>query len=192
MHTMFQAPPDATSRKITGRQEDIVEECFVRTAQALRSTGVASDSDILKALTTVREGQVTGEPLDFLETLARILGHEEERIASAILSLGDAIASTMNPVPPTIPFANKLIAPSSFYESFDAIHKLGKCLLTPVVFAEDTDAIGTASVNPIAAQLLGEEIYFSVSKRFGIRPFITVARMEYESWAFLCRKHFEL
>jgi hypothetical protein len=61
-----------------------------------------------------------------------------------------------------------------------------------VVYAEDTDAIGTASVNPIAAQILGEEILLAVSKRFGIRPFITCARMEYEPWAFLCRKHFEL
>ncbi len=72
------------------------------------------------------------------------------------------------------------------------MHELGKALLTPVVYAEDTDAIGTASINPIAAQMLGDEIHLVVGKRFGIRPFITAARMEYESWAFLCRKHFEL
>jgi len=29
-------------------------------------------------------------------------------------------------------------------------------------------------------------------KRLGIRPFVTTARLEYESWTFLTRKHFEL
>ena len=65
-------------------------------------------------------------------------------------------------------------------------------LLSPVVFAEDTDAIGTASANPIASAILADEIRAQVFKRFGIRPFITIARLEYESWTFLTRKHFEL
>jgi hypothetical protein len=61
-----------------------------------------------------------------------------------------------------------------------------------VIFAEDTDAIGTASVNPVAAAILAAEIEAAVFKRFGIRPFLTVARLDYESWTFLARKHFEL
>lgn len=192
MSALFQAVPEHSFRGAASPAEDIVDDCFVRTSEALGSSGVASESEILKALTSSREAQVRGEPIDFLETLARIQGHDEERIGAAIMALSDAVASTMSPVMPMIPFASKLIAPSSFYESFEAIHKLGKQLLTPVIFAEDTDAIGTGSVNPIAAQMLGQEIHMAVSKRFGIRPFITCARMEYESWAFLCRKHFEL
>jgi hypothetical protein len=31
-----------------------------------------------------------------------------------------------------------------------------------------------------------------VFRRFGIRPFVTIARLDYESWTFLSRKHFEL
>ena len=61
-----------------------------------------------------------------------------------------------------------------------------------MVYAEDTDAIGTASANPIAAAILADEIRAQVHKRFGIRPFVTIARLEYESWTFLARKHFEL
>lgn len=192
MNTLFQEAPEAAARTTQSTTGDIVDECFVRTAEALKSSGAAGESDILKALNSAREAQTRGEPIDLIETLARILGHDEERIGPAIMGLSDAVASAMNPAPATIPFASKLIAPSAFYDSFDAIHKLGKLLLTPVIYAEDTDAIGTASINPIAAQILGEEINKTVSKRFGIRPFITVARMEYESWAFLCRKHFEL
>lgn len=155
-------------------------------------SGAASDSDIFKALARVRESQGKGIPEDLIETLGRVLGHEEEHLGAAILTLADAVASTLNPAPATIPFASKLIAPSAFYESFEALHQLGKALLVPVLYAEDTDAIGTGSINPIAATLLGDEAYYAVGKRFGIHPFLTCARMEYESWAFLCRKHFEL
>ncbi len=171
---------------------EIVETCFIRTAEALSVTNSAGDSEIQEALVKVRDSMAMGKPLDLLETLARVKGHDEERIGAAILTLSDAVASTMSPSPACIPFASKLIAPSAFYDSFEAMHQLGKLLLSPVIFAEDTDAIGTGSVNPIAARMLGEEIHQAVAKRFGIRPFITTARMEYEAWAFLCRKHFEL
>ena len=192
MSTLFQAVSELGSRNSARSHEEIVGACFARTAEALKSSGAASESDILKALSSVREGVAKGEPLDIIETLARVQGHDEERLGQVIAVLSDAVASTMNPVVASIPFASKLIAPSAFYDSFDAMHKLGKLLLTPVIYAEDTDAIGTGSINPIAAYMLGEEIHQAVSKRFGIRPFISNARMEYESWAFLCRKHFEL
>ena len=192
MSTLFQAAPSPAARQAGGTLGEIAEACFVRTAEALGAVGAASAAEIQQTLDRVREYLERGKPLDMIETLARVQGHEEERIAAAILSISDQVASTMNPSPPCIPFASKLIAPSAFYDSFDSMHELGKLLLTPVLFAEDTDAIGTGSVNPIAARMLAEEIHHTVAKRFGIRPFMTVARMEYESWAFLCRKHFEL
>lgn len=191
METLFQAaPPLHEPKKLS--EGEIVEMCFIRTAEALSKTDCASNEDIFKALSQARQGYGKGEPKDLLECLARILGVEEERMGPAVANLGDAVASTLNPIPPSIPFAGKLIAPSSFYDSFDTMHKLGRALLAPVLYAEDTDAIGTGSVNPIAAQILAEEIFAVVGRRFGIRPFMTVSRMEYESWAFLCRKHFEL
>jgi len=127
-----------------------------------------------------------------IEELARIQGHDEEHLSPAILELGNKAAQTMSPNPPLVPFAGKLIAPSAFYDSFDQIHKLARLLLSPVIYAEDTDSIGTASVNPVAASILAAEIESAVFKRFGIRPFITIARLDYESWTFLTRKHFEL
>jgi len=192
MNTVFQAAPAAGTQPVKKTIAEIVEVCLVRTAEALSATRAASDADIFKALSQVRSAQSTGNPKDLLETLARVLGTDEGRLGTVVHKLSDAVASTLSPVPPSIPFASKLIAPSAFYDSFDAMHKLGKSLLTPVVYAEDTDAIGTASINPIAAAILGDEIHHTVGKRFGIRPFISTSRMEYESWAFLCRKHFEL
>lgn len=191
MSAEFKIPPQAPESSISEASAAIVESCLVKTAEALSQVGAASDDDIFKALTMAREAQNNGKPVDLIEITARVLGHDEEHISKAISELSSAVATTMSPSPPYIPFANKLIAPSAFYESFDALHRLGKLLLVPVLYAEDTDAIATGSVNPIAAKIFSEQVYQVVSKRFGIRPFITVVRMDYESWSFLCRKHFE-
>jgi hypothetical protein len=130
--------------------------------------------------------------MDLLEVIARVQGHGEEHLGPAVLALGDRVASTQVPYAPLIPFAGKLIAPSAFYEAFDRIHQVARAVLSPVVYAEDSDAIGTASANPIASAILSEEIRNIVYKRLGIRPFVTIARLDYESWTFLTRKHFEL
>lgn len=131
-------------------------------------------------------------PLELMEAVARVQGHQEDHIGSIMRILGDTLAVALIPIPPIIPFAGKLIAPSAFYESFDQIHKLARALLTPVIFVEDTDAIGVASVNPIAATLLAEKIQEAVARRFDIRPFLTIVRIEYDAWTFLTHKHFEL
>jgi hypothetical protein len=171
---------------------DFAEICLQQTAEALHQTRSGTPAEISQATAAVRENHARLIPADLVEALARVQGHEEERISLAILELGNRLASTFSISAPLIPFAGKLIAPSAFYESFDRVHKIARVLLSPVVYAEDTDAIGTASANPVAAAILAEEIRAQVYKRFGIRPFVTIARLEYESWTFLARKHFEL
>lgn len=171
---------------------DIAEECLQRTSEALHEARAATAVEISQAIASAREFHAAGKPADLIEVTARIQGHDEEHLSKAILELGNKIAATITPYAPLIPFAGKLIAPSAFYDSFDHIHKIARVLLSPVIYAEDTDAIGTASVNPIASAILSEEIQSSVFKRFGIRPFVTTSRLDYESWTFLSRKHFEL
>ncbi len=171
---------------------DFAEICLQQTAAALQQARVATPSEISQGIATAREAHALGQPSDLIEVLARIQGHGEEHIGPAILELGNKIAATQTPYAPFVPFAGRLIAPSAFYESFDQIHKIARILLSPVIYAEDTDALGTASANPVASSILAEEIRAAVFRRFGIRPFVTIARLDYESWTFLTRKHFEL
>jgi hypothetical protein len=191
MSSPFQAVLEPTLPTKHADVWDFAEECLQRTAGALHETRSATPSEISQAISSARESHAIGKPADLLEALARIQGHGEEHIGAAILELGNRAASTLVPYAPLIPFAGKLIAPSAFYESFDGIHKVARAVLSPVIYVEDTDAIGTASANPIAAAILAEEIRNVVFKRFGIRPFVTIARLDYESWTFLTRKHFE-
>ncbi len=192
MSSPFQAVLDPTQAPTHGDVWDFAEECLQQTANALRESRSASPAELSQAIADAREAHASGNPADLLETLARVQGHTEEHVGPAILDLGNKVANTLTPYAPLIPFAGKLIAPSAFYESFDQLHKTARALLSPVIYVEDTDAIGTASANPIAAAILAEEIRNVVFKRFGIRPFVTIARLDYESWTFLARKHFEL
>lgn len=171
---------------------DFAELCLQHTSEALHEARAATPAELSQSSAIAREAYAQEKPADLLEVLARVQGHGEEHLSQAILELGNKVAATIVPYAPLIPFAGKLIAPSAFYDSFDQLHRLARVLLTPVIYAEDTDAIGTASVNPVASSILAEEIRNAVFKRFGIRPFVTIARLDYESWTFLSRKHFEL
>ncbi len=171
---------------------DYAELCLEQTAAAIHESRAATPTELNQAMSLARDFHMEDKPADLIEILARVQGHEEEHISPAILDLGNKVAATLSPAPPMIPFGGKLIAPSAFYDSFDRIHEIARVLLSPVMYAEDTDAIGTASVNPVASMILADEIRAAVYKRFGIRPFVTVVRLDYENWSFLTRKHFEL
>lgn len=185
-------PQEPASAPRTAGIWDFAEICLQQTVAALQQARAGTPLEISQAVARTREEHAKERPCDLLETFARVQGHDEEFLSPAVLALGDRLAATVTPYAPYIPFAGKLIAPSAFYESFDQIHKIARVLLAPVIYAEDTDAIGIASSNPVAAFILAEEVRNSVYKRFGIRSFVTIARLDYESWTFLTRKHFEL
>lgn len=168
-----------------------VEECLQRTATVLFQAEAADKADLIHAVNLARQSNAHGHPADLLEILARHLGHEEPQLSATIASYGEKIASTLIPSPPIIPFAGKLIAPSAFYESFPELRQLGHALMAPITYAEDSDAIGTAAINPIAAIIMGEEIIAAVARRYSIRPFVTSVILEYPSWTETVRKHFQ-
>lgn len=169
---------------------DVFEICLEKTSHALIAVKAATPSEAAEAAELCRKSKSDGRAIDMLEAIAKIQGREEAQMSDAVNALAEKLSITLNTVPPIIPFAAKLITPTAFYESFDRIHRIAADLLVPVIFVEDTDAIGVASINPIAAEMLSQIIQDAVSRRFGIRPFMTILRLDHESWSFLTRKHF--
>lgn len=167
-------------------------ECLEHTIEAFKRADLADEIEIQKIRQRYEAGREDGTPIDLLELLARIKGTEEEHMGSEVSRLAHEVTSVLSPAPPLIPFAGKLMAPSAFYEAYTQLHDLSRELLAPVIFAEDTDAIGTGALNPVAAHIMGGRILSAVNRRFAIRPFVTVVRLDYESWTFLCRKHYGL
>jgi hypothetical protein len=171
---------------------EFVEDCLQRTAGILHENRLATPAELSQGVSNAREAHAEGKPADFLEMIARIQGHgHEENLGKSILELGHIVASSVAPYAPHVPFAGKLITPSAFYETYPELYRLASALRSPVVYAEDNDSIGTASINPIASEMLAEQIRQMVHQKTGIRPFVTIARLDYDSWAFVCRKHFD-
>ncbi|MEI6675151.1 MAG: hypothetical protein WCO57_08250 [Verrucomicrobiota bacterium] len=172
--------------------DDLVEACINQTAEAIILMGEVSQTEVDHAIDAVHVAQAQGRPIDLLEAIARLYGPQEQALATTIEAFGERLATTLNPSPRLIPFAGRLIIPHAFYESFDYLRNLAKGLLTPVIYAEDAGSIGVGSANPIAATLLAARIQDLVSRRFGIWPFLTIARLDYKSWTFLTHRHFKL
>jgi hypothetical protein len=171
---------------------EIADDCAIKTAVLLHESLSATESELQQTLEIVRDTHASGKPCEFLEVLAHVQGHPEEQIGAVILSLSNRMSMAIQPHIPIIPFASKLISPTTFYESYEHLHVLAKLLLCPVLYAVDTDAMGVGSVNPLAANILSENIISTVHRRVAIRPFVCSARIDYETWTLLTRKHFEL
>lgn len=167
-------------------------ECLELTLEAFDRAGLADEGELQRLRKRYEEGREDGNPIDLIELLARIKGTTEEFMGAEVSRIAHEVSAVLSPSPPLIPFAGKLMAPSAFYEAYTQLHELARELLSPVIFAEDTDAIGTGGLNPVAAHIMGARILGAVNRRFAIRPFVTVVRLDYESWSFLCRKHFGL
>ena len=187
-------PPRADNQRAQspGGIEGVLVYLLDRTLSAFESSGVADEEEIRRVQVRYSQTVNDGRPGDLIEILARTKGISEEHMGPEVARISHAVASVIAPSPPMIPFAGKLMAPSAFYESYTQLHKLSRALLSPIIYAEDTDAIGTGALNPIASLLLADQIRAAVNRRFGIRPFVTAVRLDYESWSFLTRKHFEL
>ena len=183
---------ETNAPKSGGEIDACLQECLEKTIKAYTASGLATAEEIERLRVRFKQKVDADQPADLVEILARLQGTEEERMGIEVARISHGIASVITPSPPLIPFAGKLIAPSAFYEAYTQLHELSKALLSPVIFAEDTDAIGTGGLNPIASLIMSDRILQAVNRRFAIRPFVTAVRLDYESWNFLGRKHYGL
>ncbi|MFT3992172.1 MAG: hypothetical protein QM680_12260 [Luteolibacter sp.] len=170
----------------------MLESCYQRTAAALFEVRAGSQKELSDAILMARDANRHSRPADVIELLARIRNTEDDQLVSSIRELSEQAAACATPYQPSVPFAGKLITPGAFYDAFPTLKTAAKYLKTPVIYAEDTDSIGLASINPVATQILAETLTTTVYERTGIRPFLTLVRVDHDVWTALNRKHFEL
>lgn len=177
----------------TGRTPaEVMALCLRESFSVLIRSGLATETELAVTADVVERGMLDGGSVDVIEALVRVQGSTEEHVPAEAGRIAQGMAHALYPPLPLIPFAAKLITPTSFYENFPQLFSLSKLLMAPIIYAEDTDAVGTAALNPVAAKIMGEEILAIVDQRTGIKPFVSVVRMEHNHWSFLTRKHFSL
>jgi hypothetical protein len=166
--------------------------CLRESFAVLSSAGLATETELARTRHALEQAAAHGPPGDILETLARVQGAHPESLGAEVTLICNAVGRAVSPALPVIPFAAKLMAPTAFYGSFPNLQALAKMLMAPIIYAEDTDALGVGALNPIAAKIMAEEIVATVDERLGLKPFVSAVRMEYEGWGFLTRKQFSL
>lgn len=164
--------------------------CMDRTMRGLQIAGLATDEEMQKARQRVEQQIDMGNSAEFLVELAHVRSVSPAQMSGLIEKLSLALADTLPSPPPLIPFAGKLIAPNHFYETFEQLHRLGRALLCPILYAEEADVIGVGSINPMVAKFFTDEVRLTVERRLRIRPFMTTARMDFDGWMYLTRKQF--
>ena len=130
--------------------------------------------------------------VEILETIVRLSTTSPRDIPQFIRQLGNAVAKTLKRNVSYIPMAGRLQMPNTFYENHDKVKPLCKAMLTPILFAEESEVFGVGSINPKAALYTADLVTDLIAKTEPVRPYTTVVRLDYDTWQTLLEKQFGL
>ena len=77
-----------------------------------------------------------------------------------------------------------------FYDMNEAL--LADCLklMTPVLYAEESEVIGIGSINPAALQISTRTIMQFIADKTGTTPIVSSVLLHHEGWISLCQQQF--
>ena len=158
----------------------------------LREQGLATP-DELRRLAAIGQEPLQGDrQQDPLEILVGVRIADEEQRPMEIERMGRAMSQMLDNPLVLVPFANRLPTPTAFYDTYPTIYQLCQSLMTPVVFAEESEVVGIASINPVGLLLMEEHITQSLSEITGTRPIVSRLLVDHEVWESICRKQLEI
>lgn len=172
-----------------------VEHALIRTMAMLQQHNLASAEECTQVSAKVKRNWEAGKGCDPIDCLAKLQAGSTETGTGELLdanidTISVKLAQTL-PLPPTrVPFAGRLIPPASLYEKNPDIEVLCRLMLVPIVYAEDLDVIGIASINPYFVDTLSASIAEYAKEKTGIQPIISAIRLDYVNWVKMCKKHF--
>ena len=164
--------------------------CLGQTCALLEEHGLATPAE-LKELRHHGHGPLRGpRPWDPLEFLAALRIREPEARALEVERLGRSLSHSLGQPLALIPFASRMQTPSVFYDMNEAL--LADCLklMTPVLYAEESEVIGIGSINPAALQISTRTIMQFIADKTGTTPIVSSVLLHHEGWISLCQQQF--
>nr|NIP94196.1 hypothetical protein [Akkermansiaceae bacterium] len=120
--------------------------CLEETRQLLEENDLATP-DELKQLSSHGSAPLRGpRPWDPLEFLAALRVRDPDARPVEVERLGRALAQAMGQHLALIPFAGRMPTPSAFYDVNEELLEVCKDLMTPVLYAEESEVIGIGSI----------------------------------------------
>lgn len=133
-----------------------------------------------------------GEQSEIFETITRLSEVPPRGIGDFMANLGLAVSKTLRERPPLVPGLERSPKPAALYEAFPAVAAAARALLCPVLYSEDNEEVGVGSVNPVPALRLSTIISSEITPATGVKPFISIVRLDYDTWRALLKRHFGL
>lgn len=167
-----------------------LQHALIRTLAMMQQHNLASAEDCSQVAAKVRRNWEAGKGSDPIDCLARLRAGGGDMLDASVEMISSKMAHTLPFVPTRIPFAGRLIPPTAFYEKNPKMELLCRLMLVPIAYAEDLDILAVATINPYFADAISAAIMDYVKAKAGIRPIISVIRLDYVGWAKMCQKHF--
>ncbi len=182
-----QAPSALTSATVSRATDP---ECLSQTCRVLDDHALATPAE-LKELAHHGHGPLQGpRPWDPLEFLAALRTRDPDARAQEVERLGRSLSQSLGQPLTLVPFASKMPTPSAFYDLNDSLLLECRKLLTPVLFAEESEVIGIGSINPVALRLSARTVMQFIADKTGTTPVVSTVLLHHEGWISLCQQQF--
>ena len=164
--------------------------CLGQTCALLEEHGLATPAE-LKELRHHGHGPLKGpRPWDPLEFLAALRIREPEARALEVERIGRSLSHSLGQPLALIPFASRMQTPSVFYDMNEALLADCRKLMTPVLYAEESEVIGIGAINPAALQISTRTIMQFIAYKTGTTPIVSSVLLHHEGWISLCQQQF--
>ena len=182
-----QAPSALTSATVSRATDP---ECLSQTCRVLDDHALATPAE-LKELAHHGHGPLQGpRPWDPLEFLAALRTRDPDARAQEVERLGRSLSQSLGQPLTLVPFASKMPTPSAFYDVNDSLLLECRKLMTPVLFAEESEVIGIGSINPVALRLSARTVMQFIADKTGTTPVVSTLLLHHEGWISLCQQQF--
>lgn len=168
-----------------------LEHALIRTLAMLQQHNLASAEDCSQVAGKVRRAWEKGLGADPVNELARLRAGGGDMLDASVEMISAKMAHSLPFVPTRVPFAGRLITPSSLYEAHEHIKLMCRLMMVPVAYAEDLDVIGLASINSYFADAMSVILSEELKQETGITPIVHIIRLDFVGWTKMCQKHFK-
>ncbi|BDS08500.1 hypothetical protein NT6N_35400 [Oceaniferula spumae] len=185
-----EARPAADLTSVSQEVPIVLEHALIRNLAMLQQHNLASAEDCSQVAASVRRSWESGKGADPIAGLARLRAGNGNMLDASVEMISSKMAKSLPFAPTRVPFAARLIAPTSFYEKYPQITLLCKLMLVPIVYSEDLDVIGIGSINPFFADTLAAALADEIRQVSPVQPIVSIVRLDYVGWMKMCEKHF--
>ena len=186
-----EVPPQVNqSSDLSPEVSSVLEHALSRTLEMLQQHNLASAEDCSQVANKVQSRWQLGQGADPIMSLARLRAGGGDMLDASVEMISSKLGGSLPFAPARVPFAARLIPPTTLYENHPEIRVICKLMLVPIAFAEDLDVIGIASINSYFADAIITHIKENIKNETGVQPIMHNIRLDYLGWAKMCQKHF--